>query len=125
VLIPTLIDRTDEFSGRPDIAMTNQPHREWIWRQAYEMGRHIIGYEVQKVLAAVDWLKTPGAKLPVGVVGYGEGGLSRSTAPRSSRGSTPASSAAILTRGRTSLTSRSIATCSDCSPSLVTRRSAA
>ena len=35
--------------------MTNQPHREFIYRMAYEMGRHIIGYEVQKVLAAVDW----------------------------------------------------------------------
>jgi dienelactone hydrolase len=40
------------------------------------MGRHIIGYEVQKVLAAVDWIEKhsePGAK--IGVVGYGEGGL--------------------------------------------------
>ena len=37
--------------------MTDQPHREWIYRQAYQMGRHIIGYEVQKVLAAVDWFE--------------------------------------------------------------------
>ena len=37
--------------------MTNQPHREWIYRQAYQMGRHVIGYEVQKVLAAVDWIE--------------------------------------------------------------------
>ena len=64
------------FSGNPRIAMTNQPHREWIYRQAYQMGRHVIGYEVQKVLAAVDWIKAqagPGSK--VGVAGYGEGGL--------------------------------------------------
>ena len=37
--------------------MTNMPHREWLYRQAYEMGRHLIGYEIQKVLALVDWFK--------------------------------------------------------------------
>jgi dienelactone hydrolase len=40
------------------------------------MGRHIIGYEVQKTLAAVDWFNQrggPAAK--IGVAGYGEGGL--------------------------------------------------
>jgi dienelactone hydrolase len=76
VVVPTLISRGIDFSGNPRIAMTNQPHREWIYRQAYHMGRHVIGYEVQKVLAAVDWLKArggPGSK--VGVAGYGEGGL--------------------------------------------------
>ena len=57
--------------------MTNQPHREWIWRQAYEIGRHIIGYEVQKVLAAVDWFvdENRSRRVPIGVVGWGEGGL--------------------------------------------------
>src|SRR6266498_725340 len=40
------------------------------------MGRHIIGYEVQKVLSAVDWFKQTGDKdLKVGVAGYCEGGL--------------------------------------------------
>ena len=57
VVVPTLISRGIAFSGNPHIAMTNQPHREWIYRQAYHMGRHVIGYEVQKVLAAVDWIK--------------------------------------------------------------------
>ena len=62
--------------GIPRIAMTNQPHREWIYRQAYQMGRHVIGYEVQKVLAAVDWLEQQaGPEAKVGVAGYGEGGL--------------------------------------------------
>lgn len=51
VLIPELIDRSDAWSGIPGIRMTNQPHREWIYRMAFETGRHIIGYEVQKVLA--------------------------------------------------------------------------
>ena len=73
VLIPTLIDRKDTWSGNPRFRMTNQPHREFIYRMAFEMGRHIIGYEVQKVLAAVDYFET--AKLPIGVYGVGEGGL--------------------------------------------------
>ena len=51
VLVPVLIDREDTWSGIPGVRMTNQPHREWIYRMSYEVGRHIIGYEVQKVLA--------------------------------------------------------------------------
>src|SRR5262245_51708019 len=81
VLVLTLIDRQDTWSGNPALnRFTNQPHREWIYRQAYEMGRHIIGYEVQKVLAAVDWFdsersKSQNAKSKIAVAGYGEGGL--------------------------------------------------
>ncbi|MHC5540753.1 dienelactone hydrolase family protein, partial [Singulisphaera rosea] len=76
VLVPTLINRSDEFSGNALVRSTNLTHREWIYRQAYETGRHIIGYEVDKVRAAVDWFSRPGEpKLPIGVVGYGEGGL--------------------------------------------------
>lgn len=76
VLIPVLIDRTTRWSGHADIQMTDEPGREWIYRQAYHMGRHIIGYEVQKVLAAVDWFcrKRKGAG-KIGLVGYAEGGL--------------------------------------------------
>lgn len=76
VLVPTLIDRGDTHSGSPRAKRwTNQPHREFLYRMAFEMGRHIIGYEVQKVLAAVDWFKQQDKKLPIGVIGYGEGGL--------------------------------------------------
>ena len=77
VIVPTLIDRKNTFSGSPKLGRwTNQPHREFIYRMAYEMGRHVIGYEVQKVLAAVDWFtRRKSQTLPVGVIGYGEGGL--------------------------------------------------
>lgn len=77
VIVPVLINREDTFSGIPGIGMTNMPHREWIYRMAFEVGRHIIGYEVQKVLAAVDWFENENTKerLPIGVMGYGEGGL--------------------------------------------------
>ncbi|PYU91214.1 MAG: hypothetical protein DMG08_15825 [Acidobacteria bacterium] len=96
VLVPVLVNRLDTWSGIPDILpgpsisaapgsgtmttskMTNQPHREWIYRMAYEVGKHIIGYEVQKVLAAVDWFTSENKNkrpTPIGVFGYGEGGL--------------------------------------------------
>lgn len=77
VLVPVLIDRRDTWSGIAGIKMTNQPHREWIYRMAYEAGRHVIGYEVQKALAAVDWFtaETASNDAPIGIAGYGEGGL--------------------------------------------------
>ena len=78
VLIPTLADRSDRFSGNPLLErFTNQPHREWIYRQSFVLGRHVIGYEIQKILAAVDWFERrqrDGAGR-LGVVGWGEGGL--------------------------------------------------
>src|ERR1041384_2122410 len=54
---------------------TNQPHREWVYRQAFELGRHIIGYEVQKILAAADCFRGEGGSQKIGLAGYGEGGL--------------------------------------------------
>lgn len=96
VLVPVVIDRQDTWSGNTNILpgpnisaapgsgtlttsrMTNQPHREWIYRMAFEVGRHIIGYEVQKVLAAVDWFTRENQgkhPAPIGVFGHGEGGL--------------------------------------------------
>ncbi|MBP86596.1 MAG: hypothetical protein CMJ64_07770 [Planctomycetaceae bacterium] len=75
VAIPTMISRSDEFSGHPDVGFTNLPHREFLYRQAFEMGRHIIGFEVQKVLAAVDLFEQHSPDLLIGVAGVGEGGL--------------------------------------------------
>lgn len=76
VVIPTLINREDTWSGNPVIGrMTNQTHREFVYRMAFEMGRHVIGYEVQKVLALVDWFAGHKDAPPIGVFGYGEGGL--------------------------------------------------
>ena len=81
VLVPVLIDRQDASSGNARInCFTNQSHREWICRRAFPMGRHIIGYEAQKVAAAVDFFvgreqKAESRKPKIGVAGYGEGGL--------------------------------------------------
>lgn len=79
VIIPTLLSREDTHAGNPDVALTNQSHREWVYRQAFEVGRHLIGYEVQKILAAVDALESFNKELqqdlPIGVAGVGDGGM--------------------------------------------------
>ena len=75
VIVPALLDRRATWSGNPRIAMTDQTHREWIWRQSYELGRHPLGFEVQTVRAVLDAWAARSEKLPVGVAGYGEGGL--------------------------------------------------
>ena len=73
MIVPALIDRTVAArNGRA--RLTN---REFLYRSAFELGRHLIGYEVQKVLALIDALK---AKRLIGgqkiaVFGYGEGGM--------------------------------------------------
>jgi len=69
VVVPMMLNRST-------FGPAGQSSREWIYRQAIHLGRHVIGYEVQKVLAAVDWFESrrePNAK--IGVVGFREGGL--------------------------------------------------
>ena len=80
VLVPAILSRSNEFSGSPHVAYTNQTHREFVYRQAFEMGRHVIGFEVQSILAAVDTIEAwPLDQLeslpPVSLCGVGEGGL--------------------------------------------------
>lgn len=88
VVIPTLISRElKQRNGRA--TLTN---REYLYRGGFEVGRHLIGYEVQKVLAIVDWFEhdhlaadenTGGnaasansdAKPRIGVIGYADGGM--------------------------------------------------
>jgi dienelactone hydrolase len=73
VLSPVLINRKDTWSGNPTIRMTNQPHREFLYRMSFEVGRTLSGYEVEKALAAVDHFARESAG-PIGIWGYGEGG---------------------------------------------------
>ena len=77
VLVPTIVSRTQgQFSpaGGRSHDLTN---REFLYRSAFELGRHLIGYEIQKVLAAVDWFtkNQDVDNSKVGVIGWGEGGL--------------------------------------------------
>jgi dienelactone hydrolase len=72
VIVPVLIDRT----YAPRNARSKMTNREYIYRSSYELGRHLIGYEVQKSLAVVDWIeRTNGTEAKIAMVGYGEGGL--------------------------------------------------
>jgi dienelactone hydrolase len=76
LVIPVLVERTPFPTTDEQIQRSNQTSREWLYRQAFHMGRHVIGYEVQKVLAAVDWFEERhGKETKIGVVGYAEGGL--------------------------------------------------
>ncbi len=72
VLVPVLINR--EVKEHRRAKLTN---REFIYRSAFELGRHVIGYELQKILAGVDWFSrsSDSADRRVGVIGWGEGGL--------------------------------------------------
>ncbi len=76
VLVPTLLGRGDAASGNAALGrFTNQPHREWIYRQAFPLGHHPLGLEVRTVAAAIDCLRRDHASLPAGVAGWGEGAL--------------------------------------------------
>ena len=72
VLVPVLIRRTEHHA---------MPMREWLHRPAWELGRTLAGYEVLKVLAAVDCFRRDdpsrsgkSASGKLAVVGWGEGG---------------------------------------------------
>ena len=76
IIIPALTSRASTHSGNKQLGIhTDLSHREWIYRQSFECGRHIIGIEVQKALALVDWFKVQPVQLPILVAGLGEGGL--------------------------------------------------
>ena len=79
VVVPRLIDRGYDLSTVARGAKpTAQPQREFIYRQAFEMGRHVVGYELMALAGLLDYVND---ELPIAqadrfaVVGYGEGGL--------------------------------------------------
>ncbi|MDC0325595.1 dienelactone hydrolase family protein, partial [bacterium] len=78
VIIPDLISRKmtrrqSDYGGWG----SELTHREYLYRSAFEMGRHIVGYEIQSVLSLVDWIESHQGpeRRSVGVMGYGEGGM--------------------------------------------------
>ncbi|MBN2475577.1 MAG: dienelactone hydrolase family protein [Pirellulales bacterium] len=72
VLVPMLVDR--QVEPRCGVRLTN---REYLYRPAFELGRHLIGYELQKVLAGIDWFSRSHGDRPSrrSVFGFGEGGM--------------------------------------------------
>lgn len=71
VVVPALVSRRLE----PRRGRANLTHREYIYRSAFELGRHLIGYELQAVLSVTEWMNRTNPDRPVGVAGYGEGGM--------------------------------------------------
>ena len=67
VVVPMLIDRQEKIN--------RLTRREFLYRSAFELGRQLVGYEIQKTLAVVDWYKKSWPAKPVGIIGWGEGGL--------------------------------------------------
>jgi len=76
VLVPSLISRRTATRGVPERRGAVLTDREFVYRPAFELGRHVIGYEVQTVRSAIDLLQTLSpSEAHVGLFGYGEGGL--------------------------------------------------
>jgi dienelactone hydrolase len=88
VLVPALIDYQDVPAPISSAFCSNSlSRREWLCRLGYPFGRHIIGLEVQKLLAGLNCLEhgasdasstasASGAppRVPTGFVGYANGG---------------------------------------------------
>ena len=77
VFVPVLINRQSvdaEMLGNSQT--TNISNREYIYRQAFEAGKHVLGYEVQAIRALVDAIHEKwNNNCRVGLLGVGEGGL--------------------------------------------------
>ena len=73
VIIPLLLSRQKRKRG----GRIELEHREYVYRSSFELGRHPIGYELEKVLACSNWIKRSViCRAPfVKYYGYGEGGL--------------------------------------------------
>lgn len=77
VVIPSLVSRRVTKRGHSELT-----DREYLYRASFELGRQLAGYELQKVLAVVDWFEfekgiaiREGRKVPpIGILGWGEGG---------------------------------------------------
>jgi dienelactone hydrolase len=65
------------FTQRRTFSLPWTEDRDWLVRLGYQVGRHLIGSEVQQVSSAVDFLGTLPRVDPerIGVVGSGQGGL--------------------------------------------------
>jgi len=78
VIVPVLISREMKRRAPPgQPGRANLSNREYLYRSAFELGRGLIGYELQKILACVDWFENrkQDGDADIGVYGYGEGGM--------------------------------------------------
>ena len=70
VLIPSVLQR-DREARRGRAKMTDQ---EFIYRSAFELGRHPLGYHVQDSLNGIQALRKTYPNCPTMIAGWGEGG---------------------------------------------------
>lgn len=70
VIVPSMISR--QVEARRAGSGTLLSDQEFLYRSAYELGRHIAGYQLHELNAAIQFLNVD--KLPIVVVGWGEGG---------------------------------------------------
>jgi dienelactone hydrolase len=70
VVIPTVISRSESARNGRSV-LTDQ---EYLYRSAIVLGRHVLGHEVSVVQSAIDSIKRLYPDLPIGIVGWGEGG---------------------------------------------------
>ncbi|MFH1267690.1 MAG: hypothetical protein ABIK89_18395, partial [Planctomycetota bacterium] len=82
VLVPVLVNRDEVVPFDIDPKLSPQrrfqvTNREFLYRSSFELGRHLIGYEVQKVLAGVDFFANESGEVDpkIGVIGWGEGAV--------------------------------------------------
>ncbi len=73
VIVPALVGRNVRVQSerRKDIKISD---REFLHRSAFLMGRTLQGFEIQKVLALVDWFERE-KSTRIGLIGWGEGGM--------------------------------------------------
>ncbi|MCC6509985.1 MAG: dienelactone hydrolase family protein [Pirellulaceae bacterium] len=76
VVVTTPVSRHRE-ARRGRAVMTDE---EFLYRSAFELGRHVLGYQVNETLSAIEALEVAddtapnNANLPMVVIGWGEGG---------------------------------------------------
>ena len=73
VVVPALVGRNVRVQSerRKGIKISD---REFLHRSAFLMGRTLQGFEIQKVLALVDWFERE-KENRIGLIGWGEGGM--------------------------------------------------
>ena len=70
IVIPNVLGRNREARNGRSV-MTDQ---EFIYRSAFVLGRHVLGYQIQETMAVVDIFKKQHEGKPILVTGWGEGG---------------------------------------------------
>lgn len=79
VISPVLVGTKTDLSGHPDIRQTNLTHREYLYRLGFNLGRHPVGYDIERTLTSLQLLKSnfkkSGQTRKIILVGTGDGAV--------------------------------------------------